>query len=304
MTIQKNIAVMAAGGVGCFHGALLSRAGHAVTLIGRPRLVEAVERQKGLRFEYATFDGIVPLRATTDASAVADADLVLFCAKSGDTESAGAEMAPHLKPDSVVLSLQNGVDNAERLAKASGHAVIPAVVYCAVGMAGPGHLKHHGRGELLIGESPDSARVAAALTEGGIPTDVSDNVHAALWEKLAINCAFNPMSAIPQIQYGELMAFPGVADLMDDVLAECSAVAKASGITLPDDLHATARRIAHTMSTQRSSTGQDLAANKRTEIDHLNGYVVRRGEALGVATPVNRALWVLVRMMERGSPSP
>jgi 2-dehydropantoate 2-reductase len=295
-----KIAVMGAGGVGCFHGALLARAGHEVCLIGRPALVDAVRRD-GLRFDSKKgFSGTLPMSASSSFEAAADAELVLVCVKSGDTETAGALMAPHLSADVIVMSLQNGVDNAERLAAACGRAVIPAAVYVAVGMEGPGHVRHHGRGELMIGDTPTSERIAALMTAADIPTEVSPNVRVALWEKLAINCAFNALSAIPQIQYGELMAFPGVADVMADVLAECRAVAKAAGIVLSTDLDAAAQRIAQTMASQRSSTAQDLAAGKRSEIDHLNGYVTRRGEALGVAVPVNRALWMMVRLLERG----
>lgn len=294
-----KIAVMGAGGVGCFHGALLARAGHEVCLIGRPALVEAVRRDGGLRLDHKTYSGIVPLAASASPEAAADAELVLVCVKSGDTETAGAAMAPHLSPDVHVMSLQNGVDNAERLATACGRTVIPAAVYVAVGMEAPGHVRHHGRGELTIGDTPASAEIAALMTEAGIPTVVSPDVRTALWEKLAINCAFNALSAIPQIRYGELMAFPGVADLMGDVINECRDVAKAAGITLSADLDAVAHRIAQTMATQRSSTAQDLAAGKRSEIDHLNGYVARRGESLGVPVPVNRALWVIVKMLER-----
>jgi 2-dehydropantoate 2-reductase len=200
----------------------------------------------------------------------------------------------------VVMSLQNGVDNAERLAAACGRSVIPAAVYVAVGMEGPGHVRHHGRGELRIGDGPRSAAVASLMTAAGIPTEVSPDVRVALWEKLAINCAFNALSAIPQIPYGELMAFPGVADVMGDVIRECRDVARAAGVVLSADLDAVARRVAQTMASQRSSTAQDLAAGKRSEIDHLNGYVARHGEALGVPAPVNRALWVMVRLLERG----
>jgi 2-dehydropantoate 2-reductase len=295
-----KIAVMGAGGVGCFHGALLARAGHEVCLIGRPSLVEAVRRD-GLRLDSKAFSGHVPISASASFEAASDAELVLVCVKSGDTESAGATMAPHLSADVVVMSLQNGVDNAERLAAACGRAVIPAAVYVAVGMEGPGHVRHHGRGDLMIGDTPISARIAALMSEAGIPTDVSPDVRVALWEKLAINCAFNALSAIPQIQYGELMAFPGVADVMRDVIDECREVAKASGILLSAHLDAVARRIAQTMASQRSSTAQDMAAGKRSEIDHLNGYIAHRGEALGVPVPVNRALWVMVRLLERGT---
>src|SRR5690606_19156137 len=142
------IAVMGAGAVGCYYGGMLARAGHEVTLIGRKAHVAAMAAQGGLRFESRRFDGVIPLRAETEASAVAGADVVLFCVKSADTAEAGREIAPHLKGDTVVLSLQNGVDNAERLQVVVDCAVVPVVVYVAAEMAGPGHIRHHGRGDL------------------------------------------------------------------------------------------------------------------------------------------------------------
>ncbi|WP_310566455.1 2-dehydropantoate 2-reductase [Hydrogenophaga sp.] len=293
-----RIAVLGAGAVGCFYGGMLARAGHRVTLIGRPQHVQVFAAQ-GLRMQTLAFDETVPLAASTEASAVADADLVLFAVKSPDTESAGEQMRPHLKPGALVLCLQNGVDNAERLrAVLPGVDVAAAVVYVATEMAGPGHLRHHGRGELVIEPSPRSAAVAQALIAAGVPTEVSDNVRGALWAKLILNCAYNALSAVGRIAYGELVQRPGVRDVMRDVVAECRAVAAADGVSLPGDVDEAVRRIAETMPSQYSSTAQDLMRGKPSEIDHLNGYVVRRGEALGVPTQANRVLWAVVRLVE------
>lgn len=302
-----TVAVMGAGAVGCFYGGMLARAGHRVTLIGRPAHVQAVQA-RGLRMQTLHFDETVALAASPEASAVADADLVLFAVKSPDTESAGQQMRPHLKPGALVLCLQNGVDNADRLravlpGNETGVAVAAAVVYVATEMAAPGHLRHHGRGELVIEPAPGSAAAAQALIEAGVPTEVSDNVRGALWAKLILNCAYNALSAVGRIAYGELVQRPGVSGVMRDVVAECRAVAAADGVTVPGDVDAAVRRIAETMPTQYSSTAQDLMRGKPSEIDHLNGYVVRRGEALGVATPANRVLWTLVRLVEARSAS-
>jgi len=181
---------------------------------------------------------------------------------------------------------------------ALGLLVVAAVVYVATEMAGPGHLRHHGRGELLIEPFPHSAQMAKALAEAGVPTEVSDNVRGALWAKLILNCAYNALSALARLPYGELVQRPGVADVMRDAVAECKAVAQAEGVTLPLDVDTTVRRIPETMPTQFSSTPQDLMRGKPTEIDHLNGHVVRRGEALGVPTPANRVLWTMVKLAE------
>lgn len=297
-TAPLQVAVLGAGAVGCFYGGMLARAGHRVTLIGRPQHVQVFETQ-GLRMQTQTFDETVKVHANTEASAVAGADLVLFAVKSPDTEAAGAQMREHLKPGALVLCLQNGVDNAERLrAVLPGVQVAAAVVYVATEMAGPGHLRHHGRGELVIEPSTASERVVQALAAAGVPTEISDNVRGALWAKLILNCAYNALSAVGRIAYGELVQQPGVKDTMRDVVAECRAVAAADGVTLPGDVDAAVRRIAETMPSQYSSTAQDLMRGKPSEIDHLNGHVVRRGEALGVPTPANRVLWAVVKLVE------
>ncbi|TAA06054.1 2-dehydropantoate 2-reductase [Pseudoxanthomonas winnipegensis] len=292
-----RIAVMGAGAVGCYYGAMLARAGHAVTLIGRAPLVEAVQAH-GLRLESAAFDGVVALQASTDAAAAAEAELVLCCVKSGDTETAGAALAPWLAPQAQVLSLQNGVDNAARLAQALQRPVIPTVVYVGTEMAGPAHVRHHGRGELVIGAGATSAALAAMLTEAGIPSEVSDRVAEALWAKLVINCCYNALSAISQQPYGLLVQVPGIKDTMRAVFDECTAVAAAASITLPDDLWDATYGLARNMAGQRSSTAQDLARGRPSEIDHLNGAVVRLGREHGIATPVNHTLWSLVKLLE------
>jgi 2-dehydropantoate 2-reductase len=169
------------------------------------------------------------------------------------------------------------------------------VVYVATEMAGPGHLKHHGRGDLVIG--PDE-RVKAWFEAAGVPTVISDNVEGELWAKLVVNCAYNALSAITQLPYGRMIQGTGVREVMRDVVEETLAVAKASGVTMAPDMLAKTYRIAEAMPTQFSSTAQDLARGKPTEIDHLNGFVTRKGEALGIPTPANRALHALVKLIE------
>jgi 2-dehydropantoate 2-reductase len=292
-----KIAVMGAGAVGCYYGGMLARAGHDVVLIGRPQHVEAIERQ-GLRLETQTFDERIRVCASTEASATQGAQLVLFCVKSTDTESGAAAIKPHLAPDALVLSLQNGVDNADRLRALLPQEVIAAVVYIGVEMAGPGHVKHHGRGELVIEPSKASDDIARALIAAGVPTDISDNVRGALWAKLILNCAYNALSAITQLPYGRLVKGEGITAVMRDVVDECVAVAEADGVTIPGDVDAAVRKIAETVPNQYSSTAQDLARGKRSEIDHLNGLIVRRGETLGVPTPANRLLHAIVKLIE------
>ncbi|MEJ5989030.1 2-dehydropantoate 2-reductase [Ramlibacter sp. PS3R-8] len=293
-----KVVVMGAGAVGCYFGGMLARAGHHVTLVARPAHVEAITRD-GLRMETKTFDERVRLQAATEPAAARDAELVLFCVKSMDTEAAGRQLRPLLRPGALVLCLQNGVDNADRLrAVLPEHAVAAAVVYVATEMAGPGHLKHHGRGELVIEPARGSEPVAQALVAAGVPTEVSANVRGALWLKLLLNCAYNAVSAIAQQPYGKNVQSEGIWDVMHDVVDECLAVARADGVEVPGDPHAATRKLVESMPAQYSSTAQDLARGKPTEIDFLNGYVVRRGQALGIPTPANRVLWALVKLLE------
>lgn len=292
-----KVAVMGAGAVGCYYGGMLARAGHEVTLVGRRQHVDAFN-EFGLRLEAQGFDEIIPIKAGTDAAIAAGADLVLFCVKSTDTETAGAQLREHIGPDTLVLTLQNGTDNAERLRTVIPQQVSAAVVYVATEMAGAGHVKHHGRGELVIEPAARAQEAADALIAAGVPTEISDNVRGALWQKLILNCAYNALSAVTQLPYGRIVQGQGVAEVIAALVAECRAVAAAEGVDLPEGVDAAVRRIAETMPTQYSSTAQDLARRKPSEIDHLNGFIVRRGQALGVATPVNLTMHTLVKLVE------
>jgi len=214
-----QIAVIGAGAVGCYYGAMLLRAGHDVTLVGRPAHVDAINA-RGLHFESASFTGFIPAKAVTEIAALASPDLVLFAVKSGDTDDTARSLKPMLKPDTIMLSLQNGVDNPERLRKILSQPVIAAAVYVATEMPGPGHIKHNGRGELIIGMAPQSTALAKLLSDAGVPTALS-------------------------------------------------------------------------------STSQDLGRGKPSEIDFLNGFIVRKGIEHGIPTPTNHALQVMVKLVER-----
>lgn len=292
-----KIAIMGAGSVGCYYGGMLARQGCDVMLIGRPAHVDAIDRQ-GLRLQSQAFDALVPLRASTEAAAVAGADLVLCCVKSLDTAAAAHAMAPHLAGATRILSLQNGVDNLDTLQAILPQTVAPAVVYVATEMAGPGHVVHHGRGELVVPPGLLTGAEHAVFAAAGIPLELSDNVVGALWFKLILNCAFNAISAITQRPYGELWPAPGVRDSVKVLVDECLTVAKAEGVVLPADPWPSVEGIAASMPGQRSSTAQDLARGKPTEIDYLNGAIVRRGQAHGIATPANLMLHTLVRNLQ------
>lgn len=292
-----KIAVMGAGAVGCYYGGLLARSGHAVTLIGRPVHVEAIQRN-GLRLQTADADLHVPLAASTEPNAVRDAEIVLCCVKTADTAAAAAAMACYLSPDAVIVSLQNGIENPELLRATLPHEVIPAAVYVATAMVGDGHVRHHGGGQVVIGQSPHGDTVAAAFAAAGVPVEISDNIEGVLWTKLIVNCAYNALSAITALPYGQLVRHDGVEQVLRDVVDECLAVAAKAGIVPVGDVREGVARIPRIMAEQTSSTAQDLQRGRRSEIDYLNGCIVRKGEALGVPTPANRLLQTLVKIFE------
>ena len=308
-SLFSSTVIVGAGAVGSFYGAMLARAGHAVTLIGREAHVAAIQAQ-GLHLDMAGQRHTVPIAATTTLAPLREADLVLVCVKSTDTANVAAQMAPLLRPDALVLSLQNGVENAATLAQHLRATVVPTVVYVATGMPEPGRVTHHGRGELVVGPRDAAAAQDAALMQrldavvrhfgqADIGVSISHEVMAALWQKLLINCAYNAISALTQQPYGVMARQAGMPALQEAIVAEVLAVAAAEGLHLDGAaMRAATAQIAHSMATQRSSTAQDLARGKPTEIDHLNGFVARRGAALGVATPMNQALWAMVKLAE------
>jgi 2-dehydropantoate 2-reductase len=291
---------------------MLARAGAPVTLIGRQQHVDAIGRD-GLFLDTMHFQEYVPVSASTQIEAAQGAQLVLFCVKSFDTEEAARLLAPHLAPEALVLSCQNGVDNVQRFARSAGMSAIPAIVYVAAAMSGPGRVKHSGRGNFVIGSLPQSHGgslrdrrelddLAGVLARGGIPCQVSDNIEGELWVKMIINCAYNAISALGRSRYIVMAEHPLVRQLMCTAVEEAIAVARAAGVQLPDiDLVESTLNLAQTMKTATSSTAQDIARGKRTEIDSLNGYVVRRGNELGIPVPMNQTLHALVKLLEENS---
>ena len=309
-TTFRKVAVVGAGAVGSFYGAMLARAGHPVVLIGRPAHVEAIRRD-GLKLEMGGRTETVALDASSELGAARGADLVLVSVKSSDTDAVSRVLAPLLERAAVVVvSLQNGVENADAIARHVDATVVPAVVYVATAMPAPGVVRHHGRGDLVVGARTRAAAGDAALGErlealvaffatAGVAVTISADVVAELWSKLMVNCAYNAISALAQAPYGEMAALAPIRELQRTVVGEVVAVAAASGVELPLAAAIEAmERIAPAMPAQLSSTAQDVARNKPSEIDHLNGFIVRRGREVGVATPVNQALHALVKLVE------
>ena len=308
---KHRVAVMGAGAVGSYFGGMLARAGIPVALIGRPAHVEAIRRDR-LFLDTVTFQERVAVEASTDPAAVAGADVVLFCVKGLDSKAASRSIAPNLAADVTVVSLQNGVDNIETIRAASGIEALPAVVYIAAALPGPGHVKHLGRGDLAIGELTSGAgssssssrssraeKIAALFASAGVPCRIADYIEADIWAKFIMNCAGNAVTAIAQCSYAEAATNPASRELMSRLIEETVALARAAGIRLPDvNFMDEGIKSLATFGTATSSTAHDLARGKHTEIESLNGYVARLGEKLNVATPGNFSVYAMVKLLE------
>jgi 2-dehydropantoate 2-reductase len=297
-----RVAVVGAGAVGGYFGGMLARAGAPVTMIGRATFVEAV-RKNGLLLDTLQFKEPVRVEASTELQAARGADLVLFCVKTTDTESTARALAPLLPKSATVVSLQNGVDNAEKI-RAAGIDALSAVVYVAASVPEPAHIKHVGRGDLVIGpRDPRTEKFAALFEKAGVGCRISENTDGELWTKLIWNCALNAISALGRAKYGQIAASENARQVVENAVNEVLAVAAAAriqlpGVETPQAGLAGALKIATQMAGAISSTGQDLIRGKRTEIDSLNGYIARRGAELGIPTPVNHALYSLVKLAE------
>jgi 2-dehydropantoate 2-reductase len=306
MTQQNGwpkIAVVGAGAVGGYFGGMLARAGAPVVMIGRPAFVEAVGKN-GLFLDTLQFQESVRVEAATELSAARGAEVVLFCVKTTDNAATARELAPLLAPGAIVVILQNGVDNVEQVRAAAGLEALAAVVYIGASVPEQGRVKHVGRGDLVFGpKNEKTERMAALFARAGVPCRISDNIDGELWTKLIANCALNAISAVGNVKYGKIAASDDGRKVVEALVDEVMAVARAARIHLPgvEDSRAAlagALKIATQMGEAFSSTAQDLQRGKRTEIDSLNGYIARRGAELGAPTPVNHALYTLVKLAE------
>ncbi len=301
-----KIAVVGAGAVGGYFGGMLARVGAPVIFIGRQSFVDAV-KQNGLFLDTVQFQERLRVEASTDLSAARGAEIILFCVKTTDTADTARELAKVAAPNAVTVSMQNGVDNAEQIESASGLKALPAAVYVAASVPTPGTVKHVGRGDIVLGPQNEiTERIASIFTRANIPCRISENLSGELWTKLLWNCALNAMSALGKVTYGEVLASPDAKQLLESTVYEVITVAKATGIKLAgfEDQKvalAAAYKIAEQMAATRSSTAQDMMRGKKTEIDSLNGFIVRRARELNIPVPINHALFTLVKLAERGS---
>ena len=301
-----KIAVIGAGAMGCLYGGRLGEAGFDVTLVDIWREhVDAINRS-GLRLDGIGGDRTIRVRAATVGSGdVAPADVAIVFVDANATAEAARECARVLRPDGHAVTFQNGIGNVEALVEVLGRGrVVGGSSYHSAALQGPGHARHTHAGPTRIGEldgarTPRLAALNDALARAGLNPAVADDVMAYIWQKFVLNCAINPVSAITGLRLGEIARTPAVDAFQDRLLDEILAVVAAKGLRLPDpDIRGTIKRHCR-MKYNKPSMLQHVEQGKRTEIDALNGALVREAQALGLEAPFNEALALLIKGLER-----
>ena len=300
-----RICIVGCGAVGSLFAAHLARAGkHEVWAYDVSRdHVDAINRS-GLRLSGAA-DFTARMRATCDAGELPPCDFGVVATKAIHTRAAIAQTARAFGPDSAVCSVQNGVGNEEIIAEHVGY-VIRGTTFPAGHIIAPGHVGFDIRGDTWIGPFEPTKTpmqkvetLAAAMTEGGMNTLALADARGAQWTKLIFNASTNPVGALTRLHHGAATFFPPTGDLFNALIAEGEAVAKALGIKLDADPRTLVMKGANAPGKHKASMLQDVLAGRQTEVDFMNGAIVKAGEQAGVPTPLNQAMWALVKGLEK-----
>ncbi len=293
------------GAMGSLFGGLLSRAGEELWLVGyRKEQVETI-CSVGLALEEKEKSQIIPMKATPDVTSVGKADLVIFFVKTYDTERAVSDSLVLEKEDTAFLTLQNGLGNEEAICKKIDRKkVMLGVTGHGATLLRPGHVRHAGWGKTFVGEldhriTDRATRIAQMFCKAGIETEASPNIHDQVWGKLVVNAGINALTALTGFKNGQLLDYPETARLMERLVFEAAQVARKKGVHIEEDPIEKVRKAAEATRENRSSMGQDFDHRRRTEIDAINGAVVREAQALGIPAPFNQAVTDLVKAIEK-----
>lgn len=310
-----KICVLGAGALGCAIGGVLTEAGNEVWLVNRGQAHVDAMRQNGLKMRDGGVDRVVKVHASTDcreiAAATGPVDLIIVLVKSFHTREAIGAARPIVGEHTVVLSLQNGLGHEDILAEVVGRQrVLAGKTYTGGVMLGPGHIIVGTRGkETHVGELDGSltervGRITDAFNRAGLVTTVSRNIMGTIWDKLLVNVATGALSGITRLPYGELYQVPEVEACALAAVAEAMAVAQAGGIALSvtDPRQPWVKAAEGLPDEFKASMLQSLEKGSVTEIDYVNGSVVRWGARYGVPTPINQTLVACVKGVERALP--
>lgn len=304
-----RIAIIGPGATGCLLAGLLSRGNHEVWLVDHRRERAALFSRRGVWVSGVSGEFRARVRATADPEEIARGSgppqLVVMAVKSFDTREAAARARPLVGPDSVVLTLQNGLGNIEVLQEELGAShVVGGITALGATLIAPGQAHYAGEGITVIGETSGELSdrlllLQETLAGGGLQTEVSTNLSSVLWGKLAVNAGLNAVATLAQVRNGGIMESGALRQMMGEAVSEAAAVAEAKGVRLPNaDVVAHAEEICRRTANNVNSMLQDVLRKRRTEVDAINGAVVREGEAIGTPTPANRVLLWMVRGVE------
>jgi len=298
-------AIIGPGAMGSLFGSLLTLAGKEVWLVGNRQ--EQIDRicSVGLTLEEKGKIQIVPMNATSDVTSVGKADLVIFFVKTYDIEEAVSDALVLEKEDTIFLTLQNGLGNEEAICdKVNPKKVMLGITGHGATLLEPGHIRHAGWGKTFIGEldhriTDRSLRIAQMFCKAGIETEVSSNIHDQVWGKLLINVGINALTALTGFKNGQLLDYPETMRLMEKLVSEAAEVARRKGVQIEGDPIEKVKKAAEATRENRSSMGQDFDHRQKTEIDAINGAVVREAQPLGIPVPFNQAVMDLVKAIEK-----
>jgi 2-dehydropantoate 2-reductase len=305
---MQHIMVVGAGAVGGFFGAHLAKQHPGVSFLLRPRTLEAVRRQ-GLTIRSASGSFTVQPQASSDPHDLPSPDLVILSVKAYDLDEVMDQLEPVLSERTVLLTLQNGVDTEDRLlARLKRDCVIGGVAFIYSRIAEPGVIEHYKRGSVAIGEplghkSPRVLQIAELFQQAGVKCEIVDDVRRSKWEKMCWNCVFNPLTVIINDRVSKAMDHPEMLGVIRHIVHEVAAVAAAVKIHLPEDMPDKVLQWSQAIRDIHTSMYDDWKAGRPTEIDYLNGYIVRRGREFGIPTPVNEVLTAVIKVITEPDPA-
>ena len=294
-----HINIIGAGAMGCLYGAHLADRGHDITLVDIREDIVSTINSNGLRVDGVGGDYQIGITAVTPDADIKPADAVFLQVHTSGTVAAAKTARRLVAHGGYAVTFQNGIGNIEALVDALGEAnVIGGVSRNSATLAGPGHATHTNAGPTLIGEldGSNSGRVTtlqSTLNDAGFETEITDNIMGVVWGKFIENCAINPVCAVTSLLAGEILTTPEAGELQDKLVEEILMVVAAKGITFSGE-----DPVAHAKSVTamvKPSMQQHMDTGRLTEIDAINGALVREAEALGIDTPYNKAITLLVK---------
>jgi len=302
-----KIAVLGSGAMGSVFGGLLAEHEQNVVLIDTwKQHIDAINKN-GLHLEGIGGDRFINVKGVSSADEIKDhVDLVIVFVKSPFTESAVKGALHIIGENTMIMTLQNGLGNAEKIAEIAGSSkTIVGITNNGATLIEPGRVRHAGLGETVISPfdgkiSQRIKEIAQIFTEAGLPTRVSDEVTVLVWDKLMVNVGINALTAVLKVPNGYLVEHASSDKLLEYAVKEAEKVCKAKGIQLRHDPVQHCRDVARATAANYSSMYQDVAKKRITEIDYINGAVVNEGRKLGIPTPVNETLVLLIKAIEEG----